>query len=247
MEPWQERTSMMIGEDGLSRLAASSVAVVGLGGVGGAAAEMLVRAGVGRMLILDSDTVSLTNKNRQLAALDSTLGQPKTEVVASRLKDINPKLDLIIVAEYLTEDNIAQLIEPFRPDYLVDAIDTLAPKLALIRWCVGQGIPLVSSMGAGAKRDLTRVRIADISKTFNCPLAHFVRKKLRRSGIHRGFKAVFSEELPDEKSIVLMDKEEQASTRNKKSQAGTLSYLPVVFGCACAQAAIEHLISRQQP
>ncbi len=247
MEPWQERTSMMIGEDGLSLLAASSVAVVGLGGVGGVAAEMLVRAGVGRMLILDSDTVSLTNKNRQLAALDSTLGQPKTEVVASRLKDINPKLDLTIVAEYLTEDNIAQLIEPFRPDYLVDAIDTLAPKLALIRWCVGQGIPLVSSMGAGAKRDLTRVRIADISKTFNCPLAHFVRKKLRRSGIHRGFKAVFSEELPDENSIVLMDKEEQASTRNKKSQAGTLSYLPVVFGCACAQAAIEHLISRPLP
>ena len=247
MEPWQERTSMMIGEDGLSRLASSSVAVVGLGGVGGAAAEMLVRAGVGRMLILDSDTVSLTNKNRQLVALDSTLGLPKTEVVASRLKDINPELDLTIVAEYLTKDNIAQLIGPFCPDYLVDAIDTLAPKLALIQWCVGQGIPLVSSMGAGAKRDLTRVRIADISKTFNCPLAHFVRKKLRRCGIHRGFKAVFSEELPDENSIVLMDKEEQASTRNKKSQAGTLSYLPVVFGCACAQAAIEHLISRQQP
>lgn len=247
MEPWQERTAMIIGEDGLSRLAASSVAVVGLGGVGGAAAEMLVRAGIGRMLILDSDTVSLTNKNRQLIALDSTIGRPKTEVVAARLKDINPKLELTIVSDYITEDNIPQLIGPFRPDYLVDAIDTLAPKLALIRWCVGQGIPLVSSMGSGAKRDLTKVRITDISKTFNCPLAHFVRKKLRKFGIHKGFKAVFSEELPDESSIVLMDKEEQASTRNKKSQAGTLSYLPAVFGCACAQAAIEHLINRRQP
>lgn len=241
MEPWQERTRMLLGEERMALLARSRVAVIGLGGVGAFAAEMLVRAGVGSLLILDSDCVSLTNKNRQLLALDSTIGRPKAQVLRARLLDINPALNLTLCETYLDEANAADLIRPEEIDYLVDAIDTLGPKLALIRHCVESHIPLVSSMGSGAKYDMTKIRITDLSKSFNCPLAYIVRKKLRKMGITKGFKVVFSEELPDEAAIVEMTPEEQAEVSHKKSQVGTLSYLPAAFGCACAQAAILHL------
>ena len=242
MEEWQARTSMLVGEEGVSRLASSSVMVVGLGGVGSVAAEMICRAGVGHITILDCDCVSQTNRNRQLPALTSTLGRSKCSVVAERLLDINPSLDLRVEEVYLTGDNVGEAVSSARPDFLVDAIDTLAPKLALIKYCVDNGIPLVSSMGSGAKYDITRIRIADISKSFNCPLAYIVRKKLRKMGIEKGFKVVFSEELPVEGAIVEMTAAEQAGTANKKSQVGTISYLPVAFGCGCAQAAIQFLL-----
>ena len=236
MEPWQERTAILLKERQMAQLCASTVAVIGLGGVGAYAAEMLARAGVSHLILLDSDEVSVSNKNRQLLALDSTIGRPKTEVMAARLRDINPKVELTLIGEYLTEDNVPQLLGGRTIDYLVDAIDTLAPKLALINYCVSNGIPLVSSMGSGAKYDLTKVRITDVSKSFNCPLAYMVRKRLRREyGISCGFKVVFSEELPDEEAFV------HEEGRNKKSNVGTISYLPAVFGCACAQAAILHL------
>ena len=243
MADWRERTGMLLGESRLAALETKCVAVIGLGGVGAFAAEMVVRAGVGRMVILDSDRVSLTNKNRQLLALDSTLDRPKTEVLRERLLDINPALRLIVIDSYLDENNVAELL-PQGIDFLIDAIDTLAPKLALIRHCVESHIPLVSSMGSGAKYDMTRIRIADLSKSFNCPLAYIVRKKLRKMGITKGFKVVFSEELPDEAAIVEMTPEEQAATSNKKSQVGTISYLPASFGCACAQAALQYLIGK---
>lgn len=263
MQKWKERTGMLVGEDMLNHFAESSVAVIGIGGVGGYAAEMLVRAGIGHLIILDSDIVSETNKNRQLLALDSTVGKPKCEVLSSRLKDINPELDLTVIASYLeapsacrqdvsasagtgTEpccgnvmaDNTPEgILSRYHIDFLVDAIDTLAPKLALIKYCVDNRIPHVSSMGAGAKFDVTKIRVADISKSFSCPLAYVVRKRLRHMGISKGFKVVFSEELPDVNAIV------PAEERNKKSQVGTISYLPAVFGCACAQVALQHLIS----
>jgi len=236
---------MLVGEEGVSRLAASSVMVVGLGGVGSVAAEMIVRAGVGHVTILDCDKVSDTNRNRQLPALSSTVGQSKCSVMAARLLDINPALELDVVEEYLTEENVASVVGEARPAFLVDAIDTLAPKLALIKYCVENGIPLVSSMGSGAKYDITKVRIVDISKSFNCPLAYIVRKKLRKMGIEKGFKVVFSEELPDEEAIVEMSAQEQKETSNKKSQVGTISYLPVVFGCGCAQVAVSALLGRR--
>lgn len=232
---------MLVGEEGLKRLADASVAVIGLGGVGSVAAEMVVRAGVGHLAIVDCDEVSLTNRNRQLPALVSTLGKKKTDVVAARLLDINPHLDLKVCDIYLTEDNVS-LVGGFGTGFLIDAIDTLSPKLALIKYCVDNGIPLVSSMGSGAKFDVTRIRITDISKSFNCPLAFIVRKKLRRMGISRGFKVVFSEELPVESAIVEMSASEQAEVSNKKSQVGTISYLPVSFGCACAQVALTTLL-----
>lgn len=233
MENWKERTGLLVGEQTLRRFAEASVAIIGVGGVGGYAAEMIVRAGIGHIIILDSDEVNASNKNRQLLALDSTIGRPKCDVLSERLLDINPELDIKIIKDYLEDP--ATLLAGLRIDFLVDAIDTLSPKLSLIKYCVDNRIPLVSSMGAGAKFDVTKIRIADISKSFNCPLAYIVRKRLRHIGISRGFKVVFSEELPDENAIV------PDNGRNKKSQVGTISYLPAVFGCACAQVAIEHL------
>ena len=262
---WQERTALLLGEEALLRLREAVVVVAGLGGVGAYAAEMVARAGVGRMVLIDSDRVGESNKNRQLLALDSTLGRLKTEVMAERLLDINPELHIVKVPEYLTEDNIPEVFENalremalcgssdpdgaltdepaastgLAPDFVIDAIDTLAPKIALISHCVHSGIPLVSSMGAGAKLDATKVRLTDLSKSYNCPLAFILRKKLRKIGITKGFPVVFSEELPEREAIVPTEGE-----RNKKSQVGTISYLPAVFGCVCAQAAVRHLSGR---
>lgn len=239
-EPWQERTSLLVGEETLERFTRARVAVVGLGGVGAYAAEMLVRAGIGHLTILDSDTVSPSNKNRQLLASESTIGRPKTEVMRERLLDINPKLDLTVLEVYLTPENIAEVFPPTQaPDFLVDAIDTLAPKLALIKHCMTSSIPMVSSMGSGAKYDITKVRITDISKSYNCPLAHMVRKRLHKDGIRKGFKVVFSEELPLRDAII------PEEGRNKKSNVGTISYMPAVFGCACAQAAVSFLMENK--
>ena len=157
--------------------------------------------------------------------------------MAQRLKDINPLVDLVVIPEYVEDANLEEIFAAAgQLDYVVDAIDTLAPKISLIKYCVEHKIPHVSAMGAGAKLDATKIRIADISKSYNCPLAYILRKKLRKEGISKGFKVVFSEELPDREAIVPMEE------RNKKSQVGTISYLPAVFGCVCAQAAVEHLI-----
>jgi len=233
---WQERTELLLNREQMQRLHNARIAVIGLGGVGAYAAEMLARAGVGSLLILDSDNVSVSNRNRQLLALESTTGRPKTEVMAERLRDINPDLSLTIINDYLTPENVEQLLAGHQIDFLVDAIDTLSPKIALIRHCVSNKIPLVSSMGAGAKFDMTKVRIADISKSYNCPLAYILRKKLRKEGITKGFKVVFSEELPDREAIVPVEE------TNKKSQVGTISYLPAAFGLACAQTAVAFFI-----
>lgn len=242
MDNWQERTEMLIGAEGLGRLAAAHVVVAGVGGVGAAAAEMLVRAGIGAITIIDSDAFSLTNLNRQLPALHSTVGCPKVEVLKARFLDINPDLKIDTIGEYLTEDSIPTVFSSMAQavDYVVDAIDTLSPKIALIQYCLGHGIPLVSSMGSGAKMDATKVRIADISKTRMCPLAHMLRKRLHKLGIKDGFLAVFSEEIPMRESTVIEE------SRNKKSQVGTISYLPTVFGCVCAQAAVSHFVGIEE-
>lgn len=241
-EDWKERTLLQCGPDGVRLLSEARVAVVGLGGVGAMAAEMVARAGVGKMIIADADSYSITNKNRQIAAFDSTLGRKKTSVVSSRLKDINPDIQIEAIDQFLTEENIPSVLPLLdgqgkpRVDYVIDAIDTLSPKIALIKFCMDNKIPLVSSMGAGAKWDATRVRLADISKSFNCPLAYMLRKRLRKIGISKGFKVVFSEELPVKEAIVPFEEQ------NKKSRTGTISYLPAVFGCICAQAAITWIL-----
>ena len=233
---WLERTELLLGSDKLNMLRAANVLVVGIGGVGAYAAEMIVRSGVGRMTIADADSVSLSNINRQLVALHSTIGRAKCDILAERLKDINPELQLTTVNRFIKDSETDALLDSDKFDYVVDAIDTLSPKLALIKGALDRGIPLVSSMGAGAKTDPTLLEIKDISKTHHCPLAHMLRKRLHKIGIRRGFKAVFSPEAVREGAMLLCEEQ------NKKSNVGTISYIPALFGIGCASVVIRGLI-----
>jgi tRNA A37 threonylcarbamoyladenosine dehydratase len=236
MEAWLERTQLLLGEEKLRQLQAAHVLVVGVGGVGAYAAEMIARTGVGRITIADADCVAESNINRQLVALHSTIGQPKAEVLAARLRDINPNLQLEVVNEYIRDERTDALLDAARYDYVVDAIDTLSPKLALIKGCMERGIRIVSSMGAGAKTDPTRMEIADIGRTHHCPLAHMLRKRLHKVGIYKGFRAVFSPEPVREGALMLCEEQ------NKKSNVGTISYLPATFGIGCASVVIRDLL-----
>lgn len=232
---WLERTELLLGSEKLELLRQKHVLVVGLGGVGAYAAEMIARAGVGRMTIVDGDTVSNSNINRQLPALHSQVGKPKTEVMAARLRDINPDIDLTVVSEFIRDERMVQLLEN-KYDYVVDAIDTLSPKVFLIYHSIQRGLPIISSMGSGGKTDPTKLQIADISKTFNCKLARSIRKRLHRKGIDKGLTVVFSTELTDKAAVVEVDDEE-----NKKSTVGTISYMPALFGIYCASKVIRDL------
>ncbi len=233
MTNWLSRTELCIGAEGLERLRSSNVLVVGLGGVGAFAAEMICRAGVGRMTIVDGDTVHLTNRNRQLPALKSTEGLSKAGVMGARLIDINPGLDLEVIPEYIKDDRMIEILEKGY-DYVVDAIDTLAPKVFLIYHSINRKIPVVSSMGAGGKFDPEKIAISDISETTDCTLARILRKRLHRLGIREGFKAVYSTEVVDKKMVRLAEGE-----RNKASIVGTISYMPAAFGIACASVVIR--------
>jgi len=210
--------------------------VAGLGGVGAFAAEMLCRAGVGAMTIADADSVQASNRNRQLLALASTEGKRKALLMGERLLDINPRLRLKVFDEFLRDERTDQILEtPF--DYVVDAIDTLSPKIFLIRQAVRKGWPLVSSMGAGGKLDPSRVMVADFSATHHCNLARMLRKRLKRLGVAGGFKAVFSNELVQQDAFLAIQDEP-----NKKTTVGTISYMPAIFGCLCASVVVRDLI-----
>ncbi len=236
MEQWLERTALLLGEEKLLKLKNVNILVVGLGGVGAYAAEMIARAGVGRMTIADADVVGMTNINRQLVALHSTIGCEKSDVLAQRLRDINPSIELTVVSKYIKDEITDELLDSSSFDYIVDCIDTLSPKLALIKGALDRSIPLVSSMGAGAKTDPTLMEIKDISKTHHCPLAHMLRKRLHKIGIRKGFRAVFSPEPIREGAMILCEEQ------NKKSNVGTISYIPALFGIGCASVVIRDLI-----
>lgn len=241
IQPWMGRTELLLGKDQLHTLINSNVLVVGLGGVGGIAAEMIARSGVGRMTIVDADTVDPTNRNRQIPALKSTEGKVKADVLAERLLDINPDLQLQVIPEYFRDQLTFDVLDQNKFDYALDCIDTLSPKVFYIKACVDRGIPIVSSMGAGSKVDPTQVRVADISETYNCHLARYTRKYLHRLGVYRGVKAVFSpEQKVNYAGVMLME------ARNKKSAVGTISYMPTVFGCAMASVAIRDLFARKK-
>ena len=236
MEDWKQRTRLLLGEEKSERLRQAHVLVVGVGGVGAYAAEMLCRAGVGRLTLVDADTVQPTNINRQLPALHSTLGQPKVEVLAARFRDINPEAELTVLPVFLNDENIPQLLDAARYDFVVDAIDTLAPKCHLITEALRRRIKIVSSMGAGAKSDITQIRFADIWDTYHCGLSKAVRKRLQKMGIRHKLPVVFSTEQADPKAVLLTDDEQ-----NKKSTCGTVSYMPAVFGCYLAEYVIRRL------
>jgi len=219
----------------LKKLKDSNVLVVGLGGVGAYAAEMICRAGVGAMTIVDGDNIHPTNRNRQLPALKSTEGMAKAEVMGHRILDINPDIKLTVIQEYIKDDRMMEVIDKGY-DYVVDAIDTLSPKIFLIYHSLQRKLPVVSSMGAGGKFDPAKVSISDISETTDCSLARILRKRLHRLGIREGFTAVYSTEPVDKRKIVATNGEQ-----NKASIVGTISYMPAAFGIACASVVIRDL------
>lgn len=235
---WLSRTQLLIGETSLRQLAAAHVLVVGLGGVGSYAAEFIARSGVGKMTIIDGDVVDPTNRNRQLPALATNHGVSKAAIMAERLQAINPELELTVIAEFVNPEHVLDHLTD-TPSYLIDAIDSLTPKITFLKTALEHRIPLVSSMGAGAKLDPTRLQVVDISATYNCPFAQQVRKQLKsRFQIHQGIKVVFSPEKPIRESLMLTD-----GKNFKKSAYGTISYLPAVFGAVCASVAIRDLMA----
>ncbi len=235
---WMSRTELMLGAESINSLMGKNVLIVGLGGVGGICAEMIVRAGVGKMTIVDNDTIDLSNINRQIPALHSTAGMPKAQVLGARLKDINPELDLTILEIFIKEDLTKNLLDSTQWDYVVDCIDTLSAKTFLIKGCIDRSLPIVSSMGAGGKVDPSQIKVTDISKTYICNLARYVRKRLQALGIKKGLKVVFSPEKADQDKIIVTEK-----AFPKKSIIGTLSYMPAIFGCTVASVVIQDLIA----
>ncbi len=233
---WLARTELLIGKDALLKLTASHVVVVGLGGVGSYAAEFIARSGVGRMTIIDGDVVDPTNRNRQLPALATNHGMSKAMIMEERLKAINPEISLTVVKEFINPEMVRQQLNE-KPDYIIDAIDSITPKITFIQMAYESKLPLVSSMGAGAKLDPTQLKVVDISKTWNCPFAQQIRKNLKKLGIAKGIKVVFSPENPNRESLMLTD-----GKNFKKSAYGTISYLPAVFGAVCSSVVIRDLI-----
>lgn len=239
---WQSRTQLLIGEEALVRLSSVHVLVVGLGGVGAYVAEMLCRSGVGELTLVDSDVFTETNLNRQLPALRTTLGKPKTEVLAERLLSINPNVKLHLHSVFLRDELTTELLQKCRYDFVVDAIDTLSPKVFLLYHALQNGLRVVSSMGSAGKMDPSQVKIADISKSEYCRLAKMVRKRLHKLGVKRGITVVYSTETVVDSAVVLTKDEEP----NKNSTVGTISYMPAVFGCFLASFVIRELIKSEK-
>ena len=233
---WMSRTQLLLGDEVVKNLMQKNVLIVGLGGVGGICAEMIVRAGIGKITIVDNDKVDLSNCNRQIPALHSTAGKPKAAILAERLMDINPLLDITVLEIFLNDELIKELLDKESFDYAVDCIDTLGPKVSFIRTCKDKKIPIVSSLGAGGKLDPSKVQIVDISKTYQCNLAKYVRKRLHEIGIREGITTVFSPEVVDQSKIIETEK-----AFPKKSLIGTISYMPAIFGCMVASVVIRDL------
>ena len=233
---WMQRTRLLVGDEGLDILQNAHVLIVGLGGVGSYAAEALCRAGIGELTIVDGDVVDPTNRNRQLQALATTHGMGKAKLMEERMLNINPFIKLNVIAEFQDPEKMILLLQQ-KSDYVIDAIDSITPKVHLIKTAKEQGHQIVSCMGAGGKMDPTQLKVVDVSKTVHCPMAYYLRKRLKEVGIKNGIKAVFSTELPDKKSIMKTD-----GTNFKKSAYGTISYIPAVFGMTCASVVIRDLI-----
>ena len=236
---WLSRTELLVGKAKLELLMNAHVMVVGMGGVGSYAAEFLCRSGIGKMTIVDGDVVDPTNRNRQLPALATNHGQSKVLLMQERLLAINPQLNVNAVREFIMPEKVEDLLM-CEPDYVVDAIDSITPKLTFITAAFRKKLRIVSSMGAGAKLDPTKLQVTDISKTYNCPFAQQIRKKLKDAGIRSGIKVVFSPEEPVKDSLMLTD-----GSNFKKSFYGTISYLPATFGAVAASVVIRDLMEKK--
>jgi len=237
MAKWQERSELLFKTEGLNNLKNANVLVVGLGGVGSFAAEFLARAGVGKMTIVDGDVVDITNVNRQLPALHSTVGMPKVHVVGDRLMDINPELQLTRLQEFLSPERAFEIVTP-EFDYVLDCIDSVTPKLNLIIAAKRKRVKIISSMGAGGKMEASKVKVTDISKTENCFLARTIKRRLKEVKIDK-LKVVFSSEIQDETSLKMTD-----GSNFKKSFYGTNSWMPCLFGLNAAETVVTYLLKK---
>ncbi len=237
---WKCRTELLISEKQVKHLQNKHVLIVGVGGVGGYAAEQLCRAGIGKLTLVDNDKVHPSNKNRQLIALDSTIDTFKTQACLKRFKDINPSAEITTHELFIKDDSVNELLEqPF--DYVIDAIDTLTPKVDLIEACVKKNIPLISSMGSGGRMTPEDIQIAEIEKSHHCKLAYIVRKKLHQRGIYKGFKVIFSPEQVPENVYHITD-----GSNNKRTIIGTISYMPAIFGCFAASVVIRQFLQEKE-
>lgn len=228
------RTELLLGSSGVNNLANKHVLIAGVGGVGGYVVESIVRAGVGHVTIIDNDVVDITNINRQLIANLDNVGNSKVTEFAKRIKTINPNVNLTALPVFIEASNISELMLCC-PDYVIDCIDTVESKLALIEHCLKNNIKIVSSMGAGNRIDVSKAKIADISKTQVCALARNIRLRLREKGINKGLKVVYSEELPFAKPL--------ANPNGGRPTNGTISYLPALFGVMLSGIVLQELIT----
>ncbi|MGG0738760.1 tRNA threonylcarbamoyladenosine dehydratase [Niallia taxi] len=237
------RNELAIGTEGLETLKNSTVAVLGIGGVGSFSAEALARSGVGKLILIDKDDVDITNVNRQVIALLSTVGRPKVDIMKERIADINPECEVIALKMFYTEETYEEIFA-YGLDYVVDASDTISYKIHLMKECLTRNIPIISSMGAANKMDPTRFQIADISKTHTDPIAKVVRLRLRKEGIRKGIKVVFSDESPivireDVRKVVGKD---NAPIRKAKMPPSSNAFVPSVAGLIMASHVVKELL-----
>ena len=235
-DDWKIRTELLLGSENLKKLMNTHVFIAGLGGVGGYAAEQLCRAGIGELTLADHDIIQTSNINRQIIATRSTEGTKKIKAFTKRLTDINPEIRLHTIDKFLNENNIGEILsDDFH--FIIDAIDTLSPKVTLLAEGVRKNKKIVSSMGSGGRMDPTQIEVCDIEKSHHCKFASIVRKHLHRLNIRGGIQVVFSPEKVSKKSLQITD-----GTGNKKSVVGTISYMPAIFGCYCASEVIREII-----
>ena len=239
MAEWTERAELLFKKEGMDKLRNANILVIGVGGVGSFAAEFVARAGVGKMTIVDGDVVDITNINRQLPALHSTVGQSKIDLIGDRLMDINPELQLTRIKEFLSPERAFEIVtDEF--DYVMDCIDSVTPKINLITAAKRKRVKIISSMGAGGKMEAAKVKVADISNTENCFLAKAIKKRLKEEKIDKGVRVVYSSEIQDERSLKITD-----GKNYKKSFYGTNSYMPGLFGLYAAETVIRHILNQE--
>jgi tRNA A37 threonylcarbamoyladenosine dehydratase len=236
---WLSRTELLIGNEALRHLTRAHVMVVGLGGVGSYAAEFIARSGVGKMTIIDGDVIEPSNRNRQLIALANNTGEAKTMVMAERLKAINPELEVSVIKDFINPEMVTNLLQE-KPDYIIDAIDSVQPKITFMRLGYESGLPMISSMGSGGRLDPSRIKVADLSETYNCPFAQQIRKMLKAFQVRKGLQVVFSSEKVNKESLMMTD-----GNNFKKSAYGTISYMPAAFGVVAASVVIRNLIEKR--
>ena len=238
-QDWMCRTELLAQKEGLEKLKQANVLVVGLGGVGGYAAEQLVRSGIGKLTLVDNDTVHPSNKNRQLIALDSTLNKLKTESFLQRFKDINPRANITVLNTFVEGEYAYDLLSGSNFDYVVDAIDTLTPKVDLLEACVFTNTRVVSSFGSGARIDPSKIKVAEIEDSHHCKFGYLVRKRLHSRKIYKGIKVVFSTEPLARHALIPTD-----GSNHKRSIVGTISYMPAIFGCLTASVVVRDLLGK---